>query len=153
MLKVNNDQYIDTPDQGDAGYDLRTPVSFILHPKQRYLVDIPLQWEPPTIPVETTELFISMFGLAPSYVGFVKPRSGLAIKHGVDVLAGVIDSSYRGNFGVVLYNSGNQPVSFQKNDRIAQLVIQLCFTGAVNMQSELTDSTRGAKGFGSSGTA
>src|SRR5262245_42619399 len=58
------------------------------------------------------------------HVGLVWPRSGLAVRHGIDTLAGVIDSDYRGEVRVVLVNHGTEPVRIEAGDRIAQLLIQ-----------------------------
>jgi len=58
------------------------------------------------------------------YVGLIWPRSGMAYKHGIDVFAGVIDSSYRGDVGVILYNSQYSNYNIEKGDRIAQIIFQ-----------------------------
>ena len=85
-------------------------------------------------------------------VGLIWPRSGMAVKQGVDVFAGVIDAGYRGEVKVCLYNSGKDAVEIKIGDRIAQLLVQrlanctLAFT-----YGELDDTERGDGGFGSSG--
>lgn len=85
------------------------------------------------------------------HVGYIKPRSGLALRHGIDVLGGVIDSGYRGEVGVILTNLGQNQVHFDASDRIAQLVIQpLAKAGFVEVEA-LPGSQRGAGGFGSTG--
>ena len=83
--------------------------------------------------------------------GLIWPRSGLAAKHGIDTLAGVIDADYRGEIRVVLINHGPADYTIRKGDRIAQMLIQkIEFIGVVESDS-LPDSVRGVGGFGSSG--
>lgn len=84
----------------------------------------------------------------------VAPRSGLAFKKGVHVLAGVVDSSYRGEIRAILFNHGTVPVEIHKGDRIAQLIFEKIYTPDVLTEvpaEELTKSERGQGGFGSSG--
>jgi dUTP pyrophosphatase len=86
------------------------------------------------------------------FVGYVKPRSGLAVRHGIDVLAGVVDAGYRGEIGVVLYNTDLHSVfSVQAGDRIAQLVIQPVADVTFLEVTELPESERASGGFGSTG--
>ncbi len=82
----------------------------------------------------------------------VRPRSGLALKHGVTVLnaPGTIDSDYRGEVKVLLVNHGAAPFAIQRGDRIAQLVIAAVVQGAF-VEGALDDTVRGAGGFGSTG--
>lgn len=84
----------------------------------------------------------------------VRPRSGLAAKHGVTVLnsPGTIDSDYRGEVAVVLVNLGAEPVTFASGDRIAQLVIARHATAALRVVASLDETARGAGGYGSTGT-
>jgi dUTP pyrophosphatase len=86
-------------------------------------------------------------------VGLVHPRSGLAAKHGVTVLnaPGTIDSGYRGEIGVVLFNSSLESFHYKAGDRIAQLVVQEYLTPDYIEVEDLADSARGAGGFGSTG--
>ena len=86
------------------------------------------------------------------YVGLIWPRSGLAYKHGIDVFAGVIDSTYRGDIGVILYNSQYSNYTIEKGDRIAQIIFQKIEDFDLHVVENLDDSTRGTGGFGSSGT-
>lgn len=84
----------------------------------------------------------------------VRPRSGLAAKHGITVLnaPGSIDFSYRGPIKVILMNLGTEPFKIEKGDRIAQLVISQTFTfPIVELTKEVTATDRGAEGFGSTG--
>lgn len=86
------------------------------------------------------------------YVGLIWPRSGMAYKHGIDVFAGVIDSSYRGDIGVILYNSQYNDYKLQKGDRIAQIVFQKVEDFDLQLVNNLDDTNRGSGGFGSSGS-
>ncbi len=138
----------------DAGYDLFACDRLVIQPMERKLV-------PLGICIEIPE----------GYYGRIAPRSGLALRDGIDVLAGVVDSGYRSEIGVVLINLnlpetiyGSSPsynaygqmfgsvFKFEINagDRIAQLIIEKCHS--VNwVDSELSESDRGAGGFGSTG--
>lgn len=84
----------------------------------------------------------------------VRPRSGLAFKHGVTVLnaPGTIDADYRGEIGVLLINHGAQPFTVENGERIAQLVLARYERIAWKETETLPDTTRGAGGFGSTGT-
>ena len=84
----------------------------------------------------------------------VRPRSGLALKHGITVLnaPGTIDADYRGEVGVILINLGQEPFTIQRGDRIAQMVIADHIQARWRVVESLDDSTRGAGGFGSTGT-
>jgi len=83
--------------------------------------------------------------------GRIAPRSGLAYKHGIDVLAGVIDSDYRGEIGVILINFGDEPFIIKHGDRIAQMIITPHLTLVPVAYEELPETGRGGGGFGSTG--
>ncbi len=88
------------------------------------------------------------------YAGFVQPRSGLALRHGVTCLntPGLIDAGYRDELAVLLVNTDpDQPYEVRRGDRIAQLVIQQVATAAFVEVDELSASERGLGGFGSTG--
>lgn len=87
------------------------------------------------------------------YGGFVYPRSGLALKHGITVLNadGVIDPGYRGELGVILINHGEEDFKINKGDRIAQLIIHRTFAIEWKEVRKLSDSKRGKGGFGHTG--
>jgi dUTP pyrophosphatase len=85
--------------------------------------------------------------------GRVAPRSGLALKSGIDVGAGVIDEDYRGNVGVILFNHGEADFAVRAGDRIAQLVLERIAVADVLVVEALDDTARGAGGFGSTGTS
>ena len=91
--------------------------------------------------------------LPPGYEAQLRPRSGLALKHGVTLLnsPGTIDADYRGEVGVILINLGEAPFRLQRGDRIAQLVIAPVARLTWRESEALSESTRGAGGFGSTG--
>jgi dUTP pyrophosphatase len=92
--------------------------------------------------------------LPPGYAGFVVPRSGLALRHGVSLVntPGLIDAGYRGEIRVVLVNHDRAtPVTLARGDRVAQLVVQRVERVELVEVAELPASERGAGGFGSTG--
>ena len=118
---------------GAAGADLRASEETVLAPGERAAVPTGLRLEIP-----------------PGHVGLVWPRSGLAVRHGIDTLAGVIDSDYRGEVRVVLVNHGQEPFRIRAGDRVAQLLVHRV-ERARFIAAELADSARGEGGFGSTG--
>ena len=121
---------------GDAGFDLVSRETLRIEAGGRALVHTGLAVEIPT-----------------GYEGQVRPRSGLALKHGVTVLnaPGTIDSGYRGEIGVILANFGSGSFDIGPGDRIAQLVIAPVATVKVDVAAELSKTERGEGGFGSTG--
>ena len=135
----------------DAGYDLFSTDYVTLEPFQRRLLSTGINVEIPE-----------------GFYGRVAPRSGLACKKGIDVMAGVIDSGYRGEIKVLLINfnfegynlkpntfeamfgSGNR-MEIKPGDRIAQLIIEKCHNVEWKAMQTLEESQRGEQGFGSSG--
>jgi dUTP pyrophosphatase len=89
--------------------------------------------------------------IPPGHVGLVWPRSGLAVRHGLDTLAGVIDSDYRGEVRVVLVNHGAEPFGVSPGDRIAQLLVQKVERAEFRREDSLAPTERGSGGFGSTG--
>jgi dUTP pyrophosphatase len=91
--------------------------------------------------------------LPPGYEAQVRPRSGLALKHGVTVLnsPGTIDADYRGEIGIILANLGDKPFVISRGTRIAQLVVAPVTRITWTEVASLDDTTRGAGGFGSTG--
>lgn len=85
----------------------------------------------------------------------IRPRSGLALKHGVTVLntPGTIDADYRGEIGVILVNLGSAPFTIRRGERIAQMVIAPVLRAAFDLVETLDETDRGAGGFGSTGKA
>ena len=92
--------------------------------------------------------------LPPGYEAQVRPRSGLAIKHGITVVnaPGTIDADYRGEVKVILANIGDEPFTINRGDRIAQMVIQPVLQADLQQVAELPESERGHGGFGHTGT-
>ncbi len=123
---------------GAAGMDLRAfiPESITIKPMERLAVP--------------TGLFIE---LPIGYEAQVRPRSGMALKYGISVpnTPGTIDSDYRGEIKVILINLSNEPFKIESGDRIAQMVIQKYESISWEHVSQLSDSERGAGGFGSTG--
>jgi len=89
--------------------------------------------------------------IPPGHVGLIWPRSGLALRHGIDTLAGVIDSDYRGELKVVLVNHGGQEFAIAPGDRVAQLLVQPVGRALFTPAETLDDTPRGRGGFGSTG--
>jgi len=119
---------------GCAGADLRASEAVVLPPGARAAVATGLQMQIP-----------------PGHVGLVWPRSGLAVRHGIDTLAGVIDSDYRGEVKVVVVNHGEEPFAIARGDRVAQLLLQRVERAAFTANTSLDDTSRGQGGFGSTG--
>lgn len=91
--------------------------------------------------------------LPPGTWAEVRGRSGLALKNGIAILAGVIDSDYRGDIGVMVHNTSDTPFTINQGDRIGQLIIETFVRGHFVEKAELRDTERGEKGFGSTGVA
>lgn len=120
-----------------AGYDLYASLEtdVIIYSETRELIDTNIAIEIPT-----------------GYVGIIKPRSGLALRCGIDVLAGVIDSDYRGPVGVILQNEdGDMPFVVSCGDRIAQIVFIEHGSPEIVEVEDFSDTGRGSDGFGSTG--
>jgi len=120
--------------QAAAGADLRASEALVIPPGGRAAVPTALRLEIP-----------------PGHAGLVWPRSGLAVRHGIDTLAGVIDSDYRGEVRVVLVNHGHEPFRIAPGDRVAQLLVQRVERAAFTAAAEIDDTHRGSGGFGSTG--
>jgi dUTP pyrophosphatase len=123
-----------------AGMDLAAAVAddAVILPGQRAL--IPTGWA---------------LAIPPGFEGQVRPRSGLALRHGVTVLntPGTIDADYRGEVKVVLANFGDEPFTVRHGDRIAQLVIAPVVRATLRITTSLEATDRGAGGYGSTGVA
>ena len=85
------------------------------------------------------------------FYGHVAPRSGLATKMGVDVLAGVIDADYRGEIGCLLYNAGQERIELEAGTKVCQLIIEKIASPQAAWADELDYTERGGGGFGSTG--
>ncbi|MCP3061058.1 dUTP diphosphatase [Myxococcus sp. K38C18041901] len=92
-------------------------------------------------------------GLPPGYEGQVRPRSGLALRHGVTLLnaPGTVDADYRGEVQVILVNLSNEPFTLRRGDRVAQLVVAPVTTVSLSEVEVLDATARGGNGFGSTG--
>lgn len=121
---------------GDAGLDLCAAVSVSIEPGETKLVGTGLSIE-----------------LPPNTEAQVRPRSGLALKHGITVLntPGTIDHGYRGEVGVILINHGRDRFDVQPGMKIAQMVVAFCLTVTVQETGDLSGTARGQGGFGSTG--
>lgn len=121
---------------GDAGMDVRSIEDLILAPGARALVHTGL-----------------VFQLPPDAEAQVRPRSGLALKHGVTVLnsPGTIDAGYRGEVGVILVNLGQEPFKVEKGMKIAQVVVSRVEQAEIVEVQETDETDRGSGGFGSTG--
>lgn len=121
---------------GDAGMDVRSIEELTLEPGARALVHTGL-----------------VFQLPPDAEAQVRPRSGLALKHGVTVLnsPGTIDAGYRGEVGVILVNLGQQPFKIEKGMKIAQVVVSRVEQAEIVEVQETDETDRGSGGFGSTG--
>ena len=86
------------------------------------------------------------------FYGRISPRSGLAAKQGIDVLAGVIDADYRGEIICLLYNTSTEAVRLPAGSKICQLIIEQVITPSPAWAEELEETARGAGGFGSTGS-
>ncbi len=107
---------------------------------------------PQTSKIVKTGLAISWEGIdAQNYYLRIAPRSGLAVKNGIFVNAGVIDYDYRGEIGIVLYNSKNEDFVVKKGDRVAQMIMEKIMRPKIFQVEELDDTSRGSGGFGSTG--
>jgi len=89
--------------------------------------------------------------IPPGFYGRIAPRSGLAARQGLDVLAGVIDSDYRGEIRCLLYNTGDEAITLPAGSKICQLIVEQIITPEAAWVSELDETARGAGGFGSTG--
>jgi dUTP pyrophosphatase len=140
VLRLPNNPDLPLPSRqtgGSAGFDLASAEpDFVLSPGERRLVATGLSIELPH-----------------GVEGQVRPRSGLALRHGLTMpnAPGTIDSDYRGELKVILQNSGAQPVTIARGDRIAQLVFARYETPDLVDATALDESARGTGGFGSTG--
>lgn len=118
----------------DAGFDLYSIEDVNIQPKQRHTIKTGVSFEMPK-----------------DIAGLIWPRSGLSVKKGIDVLAGVVDSGYRGEVMVCLYNTSDEVVELKHGDRIAQIIFQEVPIVSLQLRTSLGSSQRGSNRFGSSG--
>jgi dUTP pyrophosphatase len=127
------------PTRGSAhavGYDLYSTDEVVVPPTHRALIGTGI----------ATILPVGVYGR-------VAPRSGLAVKCGIQVGAGVIDPDYTGEVKVVLFNHGDKDFEVKKGDRVAQLILERCETPEVEEVGTVESTERGSKGFGSTGVS
>lgn len=120
---------------GDTGYDLCSVEDSIIPARGSSVVDVGLQ----------------VAHIPPGFWFQIQPRSGLGFKSNIQPHLGVIDNQYRGSLAVKLYNFGDEDVKLPKGKAIAQIVIHQLNQMEFDFAEEVTETTRGEKGFGSSG--
>lgn len=120
--------------ENDAGFDLYSTVDTIVPSQTRKTVSTGIALEMPE-----------------HLAGLIWPRSGLSVKSGLDVLAGVVDSGYRGEIIVCLYNTSHDNVYIKRGDRIAQIIFQEVPRVSLLLSESLGSSQRGSNNFGSTG--
>jgi dUTP pyrophosphatase len=119
-----------------AGADLHSVEDYIIEPNSRCLISTGLKLQFPQ-----------------NVYGRIAPRSGLALKHGIDVMAGVIDPDYTGEVKVLLYNTSNVKFEVQRGDRIAQIIFESFKFPMFKEVSSITETSRSDGGFGSTGVS
>jgi dUTP pyrophosphatase len=135
VKKLTYDAILPTRGSGGAvGYDLYSNCDGVIEGGNRGLI--------------STGIAVS---LPPGVYGRVAPRSGLAMKNGIQVGAGVIDPDYTGELKVLLFNHGSKDLEVKMGDRVAQLVLERCETPPVEEIGLLQETIRGEGGFGSTG--
>jgi dUTP diphosphatase len=122
--------------KGDAGMDIFSVEEKVIKPKERALISTGLKFEIP-------------FG----YEMQIRPKSGLAINYGITVLntPGTIDSGYRGELKVILFNSSNEDYLVEKKAKVAQAIIATVEEAEIEEVEDICESSRGDGGFGSTG--
>ena len=120
--------------ESDAGHDLHADEDAWVLARQRKVIKTGISLEMPD-----------------NLAGLIWPRSGLSVKQGIDVLAGVVDAGYRGEIMVCLYNTSDDDVEIKRGDRIAQIIFQEVPHISLLLREELGSSQRGSNGFGSTG--
>jgi len=119
---------------GDAGMDLYAPESVTIESMQRELIPTGI-----------------IMAIPEGYVGLIWDKSGVATKRGIKTLAGVIDSSYRGEVQVALFNTSNEVQKFEAGEKLAQMLIQKIETPELVEVGEMEKTERGTGAFGSTG--
>ncbi len=120
--------------EGDAGLDLFSAEDYTLAPKTRHLFKMGFAME-----------------IERGYVALDWDKSGLAYKKGIKTMGGVIEHTYRGELGIILYNTSDEPFEVKKGDKVAQLLFQPIARAEVEETATLSETVRGTGGFGSTG--
>jgi len=137
IQKINEDAIIpEYAHDDDAGMDVYSTKNYLLLPNHRILVGTGLKVEIPK-----------------GYEMQIRPKSGLALREGITVLntPGTVDSSYRGEVGVVLINHSSKPYKIEKNQKVAQIVFNKIERAKLLLKEALSETKRGEGGFGSTG--
>ena len=140
-MRLKNDSDLPLPgyeSEGSSGMDIRADV-----PE-------PVLLNPGEIKLIPTGFAVSV---PPGYEFQIRPRSGLALKHGIGLVnsPGTIDSDYRGEVGIIMINWGPAPFTIKRGDRIAQMIISKVFQARLIESHALDDTPRGPGGFGHTG--
>jgi dUTP pyrophosphatase len=140
FLKTHADAVLpkkNNPDSsmGDSGYDMSAVADTVIPARGSAVVPVGL----------------TLADLAPGYWIRIESRSGLAFKHNITSFNGIIDNSYRGDLGVKLFNNSDKDYTVTKGDRVAQLVVYPLVSLEADWSDSVTETSRGANGFGSSG--
>lgn len=135
VKKIHTDAVIPSyAHTGDAGFDVCTPEEVSILPHERKQIPLGMSFEIPE-----------------GYAVLFWDKSGLALKHGITNLAGVIDSGYRGEVSVVLYNTSNEVYTFKKGDKVSQGILQKVEQIVFEETDGLSETTRDIGGWGSTG--
>jgi len=142
-IKRINNEYDDVPlpeysTEGSAGMDIRAALKYDLNIAKGEVILVP------------TNLSVE---IPSGYEIQVRPRSGLAIKHGIGILnsPGTIDSDYRGEIKIIMINFSKEDFVIKRGDRIAQLIVSKVYRADLKIENSLNDSKRGSGGFGHTG--
>lgn len=136
-LKIQKIRDVEIPKSahvGDAGIDLYSAEKVIIKSGEKKIIKTGIKMAIPQ-----------------GYAGLIWDRSGLAAKHSLHCLAGVIDSGYRGEIGIVMINLSKEDFNIEKNSRIAQMLIQKIECPIIIETDELDETSRSDGGFGSTG--
>jgi dUTP pyrophosphatase len=143
VKKLNRFALSPVKEEGDAGYDLYSCEDVVLPGN-------PDDLEPDELPITVVRTGIAC-EFPSTHVGRIVDRSGGAVKEGLHVVAGVMDSRYRGEWLIAFYNMGRYPVEIKSQTRIAQVLFYRVADWPVVDVDELSETTRGAGRFGSTG--
>jgi|SRR3989344_307770 len=136
--------------EGDASMDLRASGVWVIDLDSEKKEIISDEYE-----IKINERILIKTGIKVAipqgYFGSIRDRSGLGFKEGLTTIGGVIDETYRGEIGVILFNTSKKPYKLTKNERVAQLIIQKYEKVDIEYVDELDETNRSQEGFGSSG--
>lgn len=124
----------------DAGFDLYADEDKVIAPQSREVIHTNVAMELPIFNESKKDIYLR-----------IAPRSGLAVKHGIDIFAGIVDRGYTGELVVCMFNSSKEEYVVKKGDKIAQIIPTIIYKTKLVEAKELKDTKRGVKGFGSSG--